>query len=314
MNIPKDDFILFNLIEHGCTVDELKNAIPTANIHALGMENEEPIHYAAYFSNDTELIDILLSAGASPEAHDEYDATPLFYAVRGKNPLLMVRHLLKLGANPDAQNEDGETSFLHAVKNGNIPLMEILRKFNANVFAVDSNKTSALHFASRYCTDKACFQYLFDLGCDIHAKNDWGAAPIDWADGNPSPEIPLDFFLGHGCKISKDAVYWGVVNKEYRYLQLLIEHGAEINPVCQYDQGYPLQTPLDWATQEYERILKDMGIHKNAEEKDYGRFWQSGEIHSGKNAIIKLISENLATIESIISLLVSNGATHSNKS
>jgi hypothetical protein len=138
MNGQRDDFILLDLLEHGCTADELQHAISATNIHALASENEEPIHYAAYFANDTKFIDILLSAGASIEAHDEYDATPLFYAVRGKNPLILLVHLWNAETIRMLKIEDAKLLFF-CCKTRQYPTNGNLRDFNADVFAVDSH-------------------------------------------------------------------------------------------------------------------------------------------------------------------------------
>lgn len=141
---------LSGMLENNCTPAELLPALKTGNIHETpGMQNEEPIHAAAWHNSHTGNIDLLLARGADINVRDEYDETPLFYAVKGKYPEIMIPHLLYRGADIEARNDFGQTPFLAALDylDDPLPVITILKDYNCNIFATDDRGGGALDYA-----------------------------------------------------------------------------------------------------------------------------------------------------------------------
>ncbi len=137
------------MLEHNCTPEELLPALKIGNIHETpGMQNEEPIHAAAWHNSHTGNIDLLLARGADINVKDEYEETPLFYAAKGKNPEKMIPHLLYRGANIEARNDYGQTPSLAALDylDDPIPVLTILKNHGCNIFAVDDRGYGASEY------------------------------------------------------------------------------------------------------------------------------------------------------------------------
>jgi hypothetical protein len=86
-----------------------------------------PLLKAARYNSDPAILEMLLNAGADPDAHDLDESTPLhFAAMRGT--VQVAAFLLKLGANPYAMNA-----------NGNVPYEEVTRDEVIETFWVCMN-------------------------------------------------------------------------------------------------------------------------------------------------------------------------------
>ena len=161
--------ILSTMLENNCTPEELLPALKIGNIHETpGMNNEEPLHVAAWHNAHTENIDLLLVRGADINAKDANEETPLFYAVKGKYPEIMIPYLLYRGADIEARNDYGQTPFLVALDylDDPIPVLAILKNRTFNIFAVDDRGYGALDYAVMHKHNMEVFQMLYDFMYD----------------------------------------------------------------------------------------------------------------------------------------------------
>jgi len=76
-------------------------------VNTHGYAGDMPLHVVAWGS-DTEGAEILLAAGANPNATGDMGETPLHVAVRQSN-ITLVGLLLKSGASTEVRSEFGET-------------------------------------------------------------------------------------------------------------------------------------------------------------------------------------------------------------
>jgi ankyrin repeat protein len=90
---------------------------PTVTITSRGADHDTPLHFACVWG-DVGAVELLLEAGADPDAAGDLDCTPLYYAVRSGFVRCTAR-LLKAGASPDAYNELNYTPRKKALENGN---------------------------------------------------------------------------------------------------------------------------------------------------------------------------------------------------
>lgn len=70
-----------------------------------------PLHRAAAFNSNPEIIQALVRLGADINARNKYDWTPLHLAAfKNPNPQVVLV-LLDLGADPKARTSDGKTAW-----------------------------------------------------------------------------------------------------------------------------------------------------------------------------------------------------------
>ena len=159
---------LSSILEENCTPEELIPALKIGNIHERpGMQNEEPIHAAAWHNSHLENINLLLMRGADINVTDEYEETPLFYAVKGKYPDIMIPYLLSLEADIEFRNDFGQTPFLAALDqlDDPIPVITLLKDHDCNIFALDDRGYGALDYAALRNHSAEVVNLLTEWGC-----------------------------------------------------------------------------------------------------------------------------------------------------
>jgi hypothetical protein len=116
------------------------------NVNAVDDSGLSPLHMAirsSNGSNDTALL-LLLAQGAPIESVDGRGRTSLFFAVE-KGRQWIIRLLLELGANTETRDDVGQTPLSVAVKRGNDHAAWLLRVYEADVKAIDSEVRGPLH-------------------------------------------------------------------------------------------------------------------------------------------------------------------------
>ena len=107
-----------------------------ASIEATDKYNNTPLHLAAWYGH-TSTVELLLSKGTSIEAVDEYNNTPLHHASRNGHTST-VELLLSKGASIEARNEFNNTLLHHASWNGHTSTVELLLSKGASIEAMNS--------------------------------------------------------------------------------------------------------------------------------------------------------------------------------
>ena len=75
-----------------------------------------PLHFAAAYSQDIDVISLLVRTGAKINAKGLYDATPLHYAAAFNSDADIIKQLIKLKANVDAKDKELRTPLHWIVK------------------------------------------------------------------------------------------------------------------------------------------------------------------------------------------------------
>ncbi len=184
----------------GWTTEEFWRAVDAATVRGCisrgysvddraTINNETPLHWAAGFSDDAEVVSVLVEAGASLEAVSGNGRTPLHYAARSNGNLEVLRALLRYEPDVYARNDEGRTPLhLAALWNDNPGFVEELaRVTDINVRARVGE--TPLHSATRSRGFPAVpdpnpdvVAVLLRRGADLAAKADGGATPVGWAD------------------------------------------------------------------------------------------------------------------------------------
>src|SRR5262245_1506126 len=76
---------------------------PEVTVMARAGDDDTPLHFACVWG-DIGAVELLLEAGADPNASGDLECTPLYYAVR-RDFVRCAARLLEAGASPDVSNE-----------------------------------------------------------------------------------------------------------------------------------------------------------------------------------------------------------------
>ena len=150
------------------------------------------LHIAAVFSDDPEVIAVLVEAGADLEASwPPLNRTPLHSAARyNRNPEI-VRVLLRYGADDYAVNGPGRTPLhLAALFNENPAVVEELVKVTDVNIRAKGGETPLHDAARRRPNDESkvgnpspgIVEILLNRGADLSAEALDGATPLRWAE------------------------------------------------------------------------------------------------------------------------------------
>ena len=144
-----------------------------------------PLHRAARYSENADVIAALLNAGVDLEARDNDERTPLHWAVAHDNAVA-VKALIGAGVNPDVRDTDSQTPLLDAAKKAENPdVIESLLNAGADKEARDSDRRTPLHLAVR-SNNVVAIEALIKSEVDLEASDEDGRTPLYHAveDGN----------------------------------------------------------------------------------------------------------------------------------
>ena len=178
-------------------LDELKNWLKT---NQAGSASDKlgnlPLHFAALYGSP-ESVQLLLEAGASPNARNTAEVTPLIYA--GWNAV-KVRMMLAKGADAKAVSKMGRT---------------------------------ALHLAVISAEGSEAARMLLDKGANVNAADAMGDTPLTVANMNNTALIRLLIERGANPKLAgRDgftALMYAAAAGNAEAIKLLLSKGADVN-------------------------------------------------------------------------------------
>ncbi len=249
------------------------------------------LHWAAQ-TEDVEIVDWLLKAGASVKAKDRYGFTPLYFAAANGNAAIASK-LLDAGADPNAADENQETALITAARSGNADVLKALLQHGASVNAKDSvTGQTALMWAVR-ANDSKAVALLVEYGAAVNARTREGAAPAfrppgagggshgvgivrggwperGYRDAQPGGMTPLLYAARDGrrdiaasllqSKASIDLadangitpLITAITNNHLGLAQFLVENGANVNAVDWWGRT-PLWAAIEMRDRDYGR-------------------------------------------------------------
>ena len=183
-------------------IDAIRKA--GADVNAKNIDGKTPLHQAAYFNKNPEVITTLIKAGADVNAKNKNGSTPLQDAVWfNKNPEVTTL-LIKAGADVNAKDNKGYTPLHFAAGyNENPEVFTLLIRAGADVNAKRNGGVTPLHDAARYRENPDLLAVLIKAGADVNAKNNDGQTPLDRASGNNKPRN-AEVLRAAGGKLGKD--------------------------------------------------------------------------------------------------------------
>ncbi|MEM9424270.1 MAG: ankyrin repeat domain-containing protein [Spirochaetota bacterium] len=149
------------------TLKQWLNNSGFSDIQSTDEEGNPPL-YLAISQSLTEIIRMLLEAGADANAHTKTNITPLHWAARyGRTEI--VRMLLEAGADANTQTKS--------------PFKPDDPFFNLRL-PFDSYGKTPLHFVVMSCRTVCpteTVRILVEAGADVNATDEHGVAPLHWA-------------------------------------------------------------------------------------------------------------------------------------
>lgn len=160
-----------------------------ADVSAKDDNEWTPLHNAAA-AGYTEVIELLLSAGADVCASDDVGTTPLLLA----GSLEAVNLLIDAGADPNQLDVHGRNAIFHARK---LDVLKVLLSRGASAKVLDNNCCTTLHHAGSLGYDAAVLCGLYKAGVDPTLKNmdDKTAADLAREKGHETAAKMIDLLV-----------------------------------------------------------------------------------------------------------------------
>ncbi len=189
-----------------------------------------PLLWASHNGN-TQIVDALLSAGATPNVTGKDGNTPLIWAVH-KNNASIVKSLVSAGANVNVGNADNRVPLIWALQNNNTHIINLLASAGANVNVKDSNGNTPLEWAIND-NNLTVLKILVVAGADVNAKNVYGVAPLIATINSHKTQMAKILIAG---KADVDIAYkgtpalaWAVQANNTELIRILVRRGAKID-------------------------------------------------------------------------------------
>ncbi len=184
--------------EHYESARHLINA--KADLNAKNNEVCTPLHDAV---GDTQMIKLLVAAGADIGVRNEDYETPLDFAIK-KECRLSVECLIECGADVNAKNPFGRNALFGACETGNEKIIKLLLDAGADCAVIDSERWTVLHYA---IVDDKCYgdtlKMLIDHGAPIATRNTDGHTAMHYAIKNKNP-FHIDTLLAAGAAVDEE--------------------------------------------------------------------------------------------------------------
>ena len=153
-----------------------------ASIEATYHYNYTPLHRAAQYGY-TSTVELLLSKGALIEVVDKNKGTPLHLAA-ANGRTSTVELLLSKGASIEARSESNYTPLHFAALNGRTSTVELLLAKGASIEARSQFNYTPLHVATLN-GDSSTVELLLSKGASIEAMSEFNNTPLQLARQRP---------------------------------------------------------------------------------------------------------------------------------
>jgi len=150
-------------------VQTIRALLSLEDVNTTERDGTTALHWAAR-NDDREVVELLLDAGANPQAVNRYGVFPLHVAcINGNADILEM--LLRFGADANAALPAGETAIMTCAKTGDVEALQVLLDDGADVNAKESwHEQTALMWAAAQ-THPAAIKLLLEHGADLNAKS-----------------------------------------------------------------------------------------------------------------------------------------------
>ena len=161
------------LIKHGVNVN-----VHPINLSLMGTAKGTPLH-SACDTKQTEIVKLLIEAGADVHVADDRLGTPLLVALK-RGAWDIVELLMESGADIEKKDKEGYTPLHVMAKEDNQEgIKKLVTKYGANMNAFTGSRPieTALHVAAESDSLEAA-RALLDLGMPVDVKDSYGYTPL----------------------------------------------------------------------------------------------------------------------------------------
>ena len=180
---PPVDFLVGPLMLKAASVRDTKRLKSTLeyvrNIDFSDDTRATALHKAAS-GGYNDIVQLLLTNGASIEAVDKDNETPLCFAV-WKGHTHTVELLLSKGASIEATNYYKNTPLHRAARYGHTSIVELLLSKGASIEMTDKHNNTLLHLAALY-DHTSTAELLLSKGASTKAMNKYNSTPLQLAE------------------------------------------------------------------------------------------------------------------------------------
>ena len=186
---------------------------------------ETPLFYAAKYTTNPQVLQVLIDAGADTKVTDK-DGETLLIAAAGRNPALEVTEfLLNLGCDPEERDKEGFTALLNAARwQSNPNVISLLAETGANLTAKTNSGDTMYHLAARN-EASVIAGFIQDIFMTSETNND-GDTCLDIALAFAENPMTLQYYLNN---MKTEHVMLACVNKTPEILEALILDGYSPN-------------------------------------------------------------------------------------
>jgi ankyrin repeat protein len=244
-----------------------------AEVNAKTESGKTPLHYAASYGytqgletsprryphyrdrwQQSDVIELLLAAGAEVNAKDADGATPLRYALQSGQRAI-AKLLIAAGAETVAVKNETDQRMLHDAF-GDIEWVRLLLANGADTEEKDEDGNTLLHLAARD-PNREIAGLLLAHHADVNARNNRRVTPLSYAAARGHTDLTA-LLLANGADVNAQdnggdtALHAAALHGHKGVAELLIAHGANVN--ARNSRG---RTPVDEAIRrEHKEIVQ----------------------------------------------------------
>ena len=245
-----------------------------------------PLHYGV-MKNRTEVVALLLEAGADPDVVNKQSKTPLDLAISASkyeiidllleagaaveapadsihvfawnNELLGVKLHIYAGTDIDQADVDGNIPLLLAVEQGHIGVAELLIQHEANLEVADEHGFTPL-IMSAELNHPELLQILLDAGADIEVEDKAERTALDWAIITQSTEAEEILRENDAPSGAEKSFIAAIQTNNIDAVNALLDAGADVN-----EPAYTTKTPLHYASHSRNKDILNLILSKGAD-------------------------------------------------
>lgn len=233
---------------------------------------DTPLHLAAD-AGEPEIARLLLAAGATIAATNKDQETPLLRAVH-QGHTAVVRLLLAHGASTAPAKHPAYSPLHRAAARGRLEVLELLLAHGADVNGADpEDPVTPLHEAIS-AGQGAAARFLLARGAKVDAQCSGGDTPLHWAVLNDRADL-VELLLDHGAQVNLANKYGEVAllmtvqrNELPAIARLLLDRKANPDGATNARDGTPLLVASREGRPEFVRLLVTRGATANCADED----------------------------------------------
>ena len=224
-----------------------------ADPDVVNSQSKTPLDLAISASKD-EIIDLLLEAGAAVEAPADG-----IHVLAWNNEVLGVKLHIYAGTDIDQADEFGNIPLLLAVEQGHIGVTELLVQHEANLEVGDEHGFTAL-IMSAELNHPELLQLLLDGGADITAEDKAERTALDWAIIMQSAEAVEILRENDAPSSAEKSFIAAIQTNNIDAVKSLLEKGVDVN-----EPAYTTKTPLHYASHSRNKDILNLMLSEGAD-------------------------------------------------